>query len=138
MGLLEIAEGEAVGSKDDEERVYRAIVQWIGDDERMQASARTKLRKAPKGSDLFDHTLTCFNEPMVGDNSDAEKKFRLFDYNSMFGGDEEKMPERFDEFTNIIGHLSESRQGDPAEWVEHFWIKFHLRWQPSTTATCAS
>ena len=35
MGLLEIAEGGAVGAKqDDEDRVYRVIVRWIGDDEK--------------------------------------------------------------------------------------------------------
>ena len=75
---------------------------------------RTKLGKGPKGSDLLEHIVTYFVEPMVGDGSDAEKNFRLFDYSYMFGGNEEKMHERFDEFTNIISHLSEKRQGDPA------------------------
>lgn len=38
----------------------------------------------------------------------------VFDFDAMFAGDEEQMHESFDAFTNIIGHLSKSRQGDPA------------------------
>ena len=55
---------------------------------------------------------------MVGDASDAEKKFKAFDYKAMYGGSEENMHKYFDEFTNILSHLSVSRQGDPEEWVE--------------------
>ena len=43
MGLLEIAEDDVVRSTEDEDRVYRATVHWIGDDERMPASARIHM-----------------------------------------------------------------------------------------------
>ena len=43
MGLLDVAEGKVIGSTDDEMRVKRVMLRWIGDDERMLSSMRTKL-----------------------------------------------------------------------------------------------
>ena len=119
MGLLNVAEGEVVGSTDDEMRIKRLILRWIGDDERMLSSMRTKLGQEAKGTILFEHIITYYIEPVIGDARSAETKFQAFDYVAMFGGDEENMHECFDKFVNIVSHLSAKRQGDSAEWVQH-------------------
>ena len=38
MGLLEIAEGEKEGSIEDEKRLNRAVMRWVGNDESVVAS----------------------------------------------------------------------------------------------------
>ena len=119
MGLLDVAEGKKIGSTDDEMRIKRAILRWIGDDERMLSSMRTKLGQEAKGTILLEHIITYYIEPMIGDARSAETKFQAFDYLAMFGGDEENMHKYCDEFVNIVSHLSANRQGDPAEWVQH-------------------
>ena len=119
MGLLNVAEGEVVGSTDDEMRIKRLILRWIGDDERMLSSMRTKLGQEAKGTILLEHIITYYIEPVIGDARSAETKFQAFDYLAMFGGDEENMHECFDKFVNIVSHLSAKRQGDSAEWVQH-------------------
>ena len=119
MGLLDVAEGKVVGSTDNEMRIKRVILRWIGDDERMLSSMRTKLGQEAKGTILLEHIITYYIEPMIGDARSAETKFHEFDYLAMFGGDEENMLKYFDEFVNIVSHLSANRQGDPAEWVQH-------------------
>ena len=119
MGLLDVAEGKVVGSTDDEMRVKRVMLRWIGDDERMLSSMRTKLGQEAKGTILLEHIITYYIEPMIGDARTAETKFQAFDYSATFGGDEENMHKYFDEFVNIVSHLSANRQGDQAEWVQH-------------------
>ena len=119
MGLLNVAEGKVVGSTDDEMRIKRLILRWIGDDERMLSSMRTKLGQEAKGTILLEHIITYYIEPVIGDARSAETKFQAFDYLAMFGGDEENMHECFDKFVNIVSHLSAKRQGDSAEWVQH-------------------
>ena len=119
MGLLDVAEGKVVGSTDDEMRVKRVMLRWIGDDERMLSSMRTKLGQEAKGTILLEHIITYYIEPVIGDARSAETKFQAFDYVAMFGGDEENMHECFDKFVNIVSHLSAKRQGDSAEWVQH-------------------
>ena len=119
MGLLDVAEGKQIGSTDDEMRIKRAMLRWIGDDERMLSSMRTKLGQEAKGTILLEHIITYYIEPMIGDARNAETKFQAFDYSAMFGGDEENMHKYFDEFVNIVSHLSANRQGDQAEWVQH-------------------
>ena len=119
MELFRLVEGEVEGSIEEENRLNRAVLRWVGDDERILSSIRTKLGQEGKGTDLFEHVLTYYIEAMVGDTSDAEKQFQLFDWKAVFGGNEEKMHEGFDEFTNIVSHLSRSRQGEPAEWVDY-------------------
>ena len=49
--------------------------------------------------------------------------FRLFDHAVMFGGNEEMIHERFDEFTNILSHLSEKSDKviQQTDWVEHLF-----------------
>jgi len=118
MGLLAIAMGEKEGSVEEEKRLSRAAMRWVGDDERIVSSIRTKLGSGAKGTILCEHIKAYFIQPMVGDASDAEKKFKAFDYKAMYGGSEENMHEYFDEFANILSHLSVRRQGDPEEWVE--------------------
>ena len=119
MGLLDVAEGKKIGSTDDEMRIKRVMLRWIGDDERMLSSMRTKLGQEAKGTILLEHIITYYIEPMIGDARNAETKFQAFDYSAMFGGDEENMHKYFDEFVNIVSHLSANRRGDQAEWVQH-------------------
>ena len=119
MGLKDVAEGKVIGSTDEETRIKRAALRWIGDDERMLSSIRTKLGQEAKGTILLEHIITYYIEPMIGDSRNAETKFQAFDYLAMFGGDEENMHKHFDEFVNIVSHLSAKRQGDSAEWVQY-------------------
>jgi hypothetical protein len=70
-------------------RIKRAMLRWIGDDERMLSSMRTKLGQEAKGTILLEHIITYYIEPMIGDARNAETKFQAFDYLAMFGGDEE-------------------------------------------------
>jgi hypothetical protein len=119
MGLLDVAEGKKIGSTDDEMRIKRAMLRWIGDDERMLSSMRTKLGQEAKGTILLEHIITYYVEPMIGDARSAETKFQAFDYSAPFGGDEANLHKDGDEFVNIVSHLSAHRQGDQAEWVQH-------------------
>ena len=119
MGLLDVAEGKKIVSTDDEMRIKRAMLRWIGDDERMLSSMRTKLGQEAKGTILLEHIITYYIEPMIGDSRNAETKFQAFDYLAMFGGDEENLHKFSDQFVNIVSHLSTNRRGDPAEWVQH-------------------
>jgi hypothetical protein len=86
-----VAEGKVVGSTDDEMRVKRVMLRWIGDDERMLSSMRTKLGQEVKGTILLEHIITYYIEPTIGDARNAETNFQAFDYSAMFGGDEENM-----------------------------------------------
>ena len=117
MGLLDVAEGKEIGSANDEMRIKRAILRWIGDDERMLSSMRTKLGQEAKGTILFEHIITYFVEPMIGDARSAETKFNAFDYLAMFGGDEENinMHKYCNQFVNIVSH--------PSEWVQHLSVR---------------
>ena len=47
MGLLDVAEGKLIGSMD---KKMRTALRWIGDDERMVSSIRTKLGLEAKGT----------------------------------------------------------------------------------------
>ena len=78
-------------------------------DERMLSLIRTKLGQDGKGTLLFEHIVTYYIEPMVGDAREAERKFLEFDYGSMFGGNEENMHEYCDKFVNILSDLPVSR-----------------------------
>ena len=104
-----------------EMRIKRAALRWIGDDERMLSSIRTKLGQEGKGTLIFEHIVTYYVEPMVGDAREAERKFLEFDYGSMFGGNKENMHEYMycEKLINILNHLSVSRHRYPAEWVQH-------------------
>ena len=57
MGLLDVADGSRNGSFEEEKRLKRAILRWVGDDERITMSMRTKMGKASVGSDAYEHTL---------------------------------------------------------------------------------
>ena len=50
MGLLKVAECDAIGSVDEEMRVKRAALRWVGDDERMLSMIRTTLGQEGKGT----------------------------------------------------------------------------------------
>ena len=52
MGLLAIAMGEKEGSVEEEKRLSRAAMRWVGDDERIVSSIRTKLGSGAKGTIL--------------------------------------------------------------------------------------
>ena len=49
MKLLDVADGSRIGSIDEEKRLKRAILRWVGDDERIMTSMRTKMGKACDG-----------------------------------------------------------------------------------------
>ena len=53
MGLLDVAGGSRSGSIEEEKRLERAILRWIGDDERIMTSMRTKMGKASMGFDAY-------------------------------------------------------------------------------------
>ena len=61
MGLLDVAGGSRNGSFDsnfeEEKRLKRAILRWVGDNERITTSMRTKMGKASVGSDAYEHIL---------------------------------------------------------------------------------
>jgi len=118
MGLFAIAEGDEDGSDEEEKRLSQAVMRWVGNDERIVSSIRNKLGLLAKGTVLFEHVKTYYVQAMVGDAAEAEKAFKAFDYEDMFNGTEEHMHDSMDRFTNILSHLSKSRQGDPEEWVE--------------------
>ena len=119
MGLLEVAEGGRAGSTEEEKRLKRAIVRWVGDDERimtLMTFMRTKmLGKMALGSDMYEHIMVYFVKPMVGDGSDAEKAFLQVDYETMYGETEELMHAAVDESMGIIDHLLTKGQGEPAD-----------------------
>ena len=119
MKLLDVADGSRIGSIDEEKRLKRAILRWVGDDERITTSMRTKMGKASKGSDAYEHIMLYFVKPMVGDGADAEKAFLKVDYVLMFSGSQEMMHSAFDEFVNIVDRLPAGRRGQAADWVQH-------------------
>jgi hypothetical protein len=119
MKLLDVADGSRIGSIDEEKRLKRAILRWVGDDERITTSMRTKMGKASAGSDAYEHIMLYFVKPMVGDGADAEKAFLEVDYLSMFSGNQEMMHAAIDEFVNIIDRLPAGRRGEAADWVVH-------------------
>ena len=119
MQLLDLADGSRIGSVEEEKRLERAIVRWVGDDERIATSMRTKMGKASKGSDAYEHILTYFVKPMVGDGADAERAFLKIGYFLMFSGTQEMMHSAIDEFVNIIDTLPAERRGEAADWVRH-------------------
>ena len=119
MKLLDVADGSRIGSIDEEKRLKRAILRWVGDDERIMTSMRTKMGKASAGSDAYEHIMLYFVKPMVGDGADAEKAFLKVDYVVMFSGTQEMMHSAFDEFVNIVDRLPAGRRGEAADWVQH-------------------
>ena len=119
MQLLDVADGSRIGSIKEEKRLKRAIMRWVGDDERIATSMRTKMGKASKGSDSYEHTMTYFVKPMVGDGADAEEAFLKVDYSLMFSGSQETMHLAIGEFVNIIDRLPAKRRGEAADWVQH-------------------
>jgi hypothetical protein len=119
MKLLDVADGSRIGSIDEEKRLKRAILRWVGDDERIMTSMRTKMGKAALGSEAYEHILIYFVKPMVGDGADAEKAFLKVDYVLMFSGTQEMMHSAIDEFVNTIDRLPAKRRGEAADWVQH-------------------
>ena len=119
MKLLDVADGSRIGSIEEEKRLKRAILRWVGDDERIMTSMRTKMGKASAGSDAYEHIMLYFVKPMVGDGADAEKAFLKVDYVVMFSGSQEMMHSAFDEFVNIVDRLPAGRRGQAADWVQH-------------------
>ena len=87
MHLLGVAEESRFGSFEEEKRLKRAIVRWVGDDERIMTSMQTKMGKSVLGSEAYSHIMIYFVKPMlVGDGADAEKDFLQVDYLKMFSG----------------------------------------------------
>ena len=119
MKLLDVADDTRSGSSEEEKRFKWAILRWVGDDERILTSMRTKMGKAAIGSDAYEHIMIYFVKPMVGDGDDAEKPFLQIDYSLMFSGSQEMMHSAIDEFVNIIDRLPAGRRGHAADWVQH-------------------
>ena len=97
MHLLDVADGSRAGSFEEERRLKRAIMRWVGDDERIMTSMRTKMCKASLGCDAYGHIMIDFVKPMVGDGADAEKAFLNVDYLKMFSGTQEMMHSYIDD-----------------------------------------
>ena len=69
MELLKVVEGDVEGSVEEEDRLNRAVMRRVGDDECIVSSIRTMLDQKAEGTDIFEHILTYYIEPMVGDSS---------------------------------------------------------------------
>ena len=74
MNLIDVADGSRAGSIEEEKRLKRAILRWVGDDERNMTSMRTKMGKASLGSDAYEHIVIYCVKPMVRDGADGTRR----------------------------------------------------------------